>query len=147
VFFSAGPAHTLIVARNVLDPSEVKYLAWNRLVGSPGVTLPWFLWVVFSRFPIECCFELGKNELGMNHFEVRSWCAIHRHFYISQLSQLFCARVHQALREKNDRWSVPDCGTGSRRGLRVGNSPGVALFGSHEVLSAGGPIDCLLSTS
>jgi hypothetical protein len=83
----------------------------------------------------------------MDHFEVRSWDAIHRHFYISQLSQLFCARVHQALREKNDRWFVPDCGTGSCGGLRVVNRSGIALFGSHEPLSASGRIDCLLSTS
>jgi SRSO17 transposase len=142
-----GPAHTLIVARNVLEPSEVKYFLSNRLVGSPGVTLQWLLSVAFSRFPIERCFQLGKNELGVDHFEVRSWSAIHRHFYISQLSQLFCARVHQQLREKNDRWSVPDSGTGSRGGLCVGNRSGIALFGSHEVLSASGRIDCLLSTS
>lgn len=142
-----GPAHTLIVARNVLEPSEVKYFLSNRPVGSPGVTLEWLLWVAFSRSPIERCFELGKNELGMDHFEVRSWSAIHRHFYISQLSQLFCARVHQALREKNDQWSVPDGGTGSRCGLRVGNRPSVAFFLSHGLLSPSSPIDCLLSTS
>jgi SRSO17 transposase len=142
-----GPAHTLIVARNVLDPNEVKYFVSNRLVGSPVVTLAWLLRVAFSRFPIERCFELGKNELGMDHFEVRSWCAIHRHFYISQLSQLFCARVHQALREKNDRWSVPDGGAGSRGGLRMGHGSSVARFGSHQLLSAGGRIDCLSPTS
>jgi len=142
-----GPAHTLIVARNVLDPTEVKYFLSNRLVGSPGVTLEWLLWVAFSPHPIERCFELGKNELGMDHFEVRSWSAIHRHFYISQLSQLFCAGVDQELREKNARWFVPDCGTGSRGGLRVGNRSGIALFGWHELLSASGRIDCLLSTS
>ncbi len=141
-----GPAHALIVARNVLDPSEVKYFLANRLVGWPGVTLQWLLWVAFSRFPIERCFELGKNELGMDHFEVRSWSAIHRHFYITQLSQLFCARVHQELREKNARWFVPDCGTGSCGGLRVGNSPGIALFGPHELLSSSSRVDCLLST-
>jgi SRSO17 transposase len=142
-----GPAHTLIVARNVLEPSEVKYFLSNRLVGSLTVTLEWLLWVAFSRSPIERCFELGKSELGMDHFEVRSWDAIHRHFYISQLSQLFCARVHQALREKNDPWPVPDRGTGSRRSLRMGNGSSFALFGSHKLLSSSCPIDCLLSTS
>jgi len=142
-----GPAHTLIVARNVLEPSEVKYFLSNRLAGSPGVTLQWLLWVAFSRSPIERCFELGKSELGMDHFEVRSWSAIHRHFYITQLSQLFCARIHQALREKNDRWSVPDRGTGSRCGLCVGDGSSCAFFGSDGLLSPSSRIDCLLSTS
>ena len=142
-----GAAHTLIVARNVLEPSEVKYFLSNRLVGSPGVTLQWLLWVAFCRFPIERCFELGKDQLGMDHFEVRSWDAIHRHFYISQLSLLFCARVHQELREKNARWSLPDRGTGSGGGLRMGNGSSLALFGSHELLSSSSQIDCLSSAS
>jgi hypothetical protein len=137
----------LIVARNVLDPSEVKYFVSNRVVGSPGVTLQWSLWVAFSRWPIERCFELGKDKLGMDHFEVRSWDAIHRHFYISQLSQLFCARVQHDLREKNDRWVVPDRGTGSHSGQRLGDSPSFTFFGSRDLLSPSGRIDCLLSTS
>ena len=33
-------------------------------------------------------------------FEMRSWRGIHRRLYVSQLSLLFCARVHQRLREK-----------------------------------------------
>ena len=142
-----GPAHTLIVARNVLEKSEVKYFLSNRLAGSPGVTVEWLLLVGFSRFPIERCFELGKSELGMDHFEVRSWDAIHRHFYISQLSQLFCACVHQRLREKNPQWSVPDRGAGSHRGLCVGNSPSFAFFGSHGLLSPSSQSNCLLPTS
>jgi len=142
-----GPGHTLIVTRNVLEPSEVKYFLSNRLVGSPGVTLEWLLWAAFFRSPIEHCFELGKSELGMDHFEVRSWSAIHRHFYISQLSQLFCARVHQDLREKKDQWSVLDCGTGSRCGLHMGNRPSFTFFGSHGLLSPSSRVDCLLSTS
>lgn len=95
-----GTAHTLIVARNVLDPDEVKYFVSNLLVGSQGVTVEWLLWIAFSRWPIERCFEVAKRELGMDHFEVRSWGGIHRHLYISQVSQLFCARAHQRLRKK-----------------------------------------------
>lgn len=116
-------AHTLIVARNVLQPDEVKYFVSNLLVGSEGVTLEWLLWIAFSRWPIERCFEVAKRELGMDHFEVRSWCGIHRHLYISQVSQLFCARVHQRLREKNAPRFVPDGRTGSPGRLRVDPCP------------------------
>jgi hypothetical protein len=95
-----GPAHTLIVARNVLDPKQIKYFASNMVIDGQAVTVEWLLWVAFSRWPIERCFEIAKSELGMDHFEMRSWRGIHRHFYITQVSQLFCARVHQQLREK-----------------------------------------------
>lgn len=98
-----GPMHTLIVARNVLNPEEVKYFLSNMVPRANGVSLEWMLWVAFSRWPVERCFELGKRDMGMDHFETRSWQAIHRHFYITQLSLLFCARVHQRLREKKDR--------------------------------------------
>jgi len=37
----------------------------------------------------------------MDHFEMRNWQGIHRHFYITQLTMLFCAQVQQSLREKN----------------------------------------------
>ena len=39
--------------------------------------------------------EQAKKELGMDHFEVRSWTAIHRHFYITQLSHSFAFGGHQ----------------------------------------------------
>lgn len=132
-----GPAHTLMVARNVLQPNEIKYFLSNRVIGRGGVTLEWLLWVAFSRWPIERCFELGKRELGMDHFEVRSWDAIHRHFYISQLSLLFCSRVHQNLREKNAQRSLPDGRTGSRRRLCLDYGSIAAPFSSNVFLSTG----------
>ena len=93
----------LIVARNVLNPDEVKYFVANQ-VPTTGeettdedkpVTLIWLLWVAFRRWPVEQCFRESKNELGMDHYEVRGWRCIHRHYYITQLSHLFCARIRQ----------------------------------------------------
>jgi hypothetical protein len=142
-----GPAHTLMIARNVLDPHEVKYFLSNLVLGSGDVRLERLLWVAFSRWPIERCFEIGKRDLGMDHFEVRSWQAIHRHFYISQLSQLFCARVHQTLREKNAPSVLPDRGTGSHGRLRLDYGAITARFVPDGILSAGPRPDSLLSTS
>ncbi|MCP5093260.1 MAG: hypothetical protein GY949_20310, partial [Gammaproteobacteria bacterium] len=45
------------------------------------------------RCSIESCFREGKEELGLDHYEVRGWRCVHRHFYVTQLSHLFCARV------------------------------------------------------
>jgi len=108
-----GRPHTLIVARNVLNTKEVKYFLSNLIVNHQDITLAWLLWVAFSRWPIERCFEIGKRDLGMDHFEIRNWQGIHRHFYITQLSMLFCSRVQQNLREKNSREFVFDGRTGS----------------------------------
>jgi SRSO17 transposase len=118
-----GQAHTLIVARNALNTKEIKYFVSNLVAGPGGVDLEELLRIAFSRWPIERCFQLGKSELGMDHFEVRSWRGIHRHWFITQLTLLFCARVHQRLREKNDSRQVPDGRTGATCRLDMGRCP------------------------
>jgi len=129
-----GPAHCLIIARNVLNQKEVKYFVSNMLPGSNHVTLEKLLRTAFCRWPIERCFELAKNEIGMDHFEVRSWRGIHRHLYISQLSQLFCSRVHQDLREKNSKQFLFDRRTGSLCGISVGSRSKLSAVGSETGL-------------
>jgi hypothetical protein len=66
------------------------------------VTLRWLLRVAFGRCSIESCFREGKEELGMDHYEVRGWRCVHRHFYVTQLSHLFCARVRQEYDNSSD---------------------------------------------
>ena len=107
--------HCLIVAHNVLT-GEVKYFLSNRVPGernpvtSKWVTLRWLLRVAFGRWTIESCFREGKEELGLDHYEVRGWRCVHRHFYVTQLSHLFCARMRQeydhACTESPDRITV-----------------------------------------
>ena len=89
-----GRRHCLIVARNVLT-GELKYFVCNRVPGERGVTLRWLLRVAFGRWSVESCFREAKEELGLDHYEVRGWRCVHRHMYLTQLSHLFCARVRQ----------------------------------------------------
>ena len=86
-------AHWLIVTR---DPhsGRLKFFVSNA---SPGVTLEWLLYVAYSRWPIEQCFREEKDELGFDHFEVRSWRSIHRHMYLSQVSHLFVNKMRRQL--------------------------------------------------
>lgn len=107
--------HCLILARDVLT-GEVKYFLSNRVPGEKNpvtgqpISLRSLLRVAFGRWSIESCFRENKEELGMDHYEVRGWRCVHRHFYITQLSQLFCARVRQeydkATRDGPDRISI-----------------------------------------
>ncbi|MFB3112135.1 MAG: IS701 family transposase [Gemmatimonadales bacterium] len=142
-----GPAGCLIIARDVLNPDDMKFFVANMWPGWSDVSLTWLLWVAFSRWPIERCFQQAKDELGMDHFEIRGWRSIHRHLYITQLTHLFCARVHQSLREKNDGLPVPHRRAGSRRGLRLGRRSGVAALSPHQDLPGNGRTDRLLPTS
>ena len=46
-----------------------------------------------ARWPIERCFEEDKSELGLDHYEHRSWTAWHRHMRLVFLAQLFLVRL------------------------------------------------------
>lgn len=92
---------TLIVAHNVLT-DETKYFLSNRVPSRDGWSLRKILRVAFGRWPIEDCFRETKEELGLDHFECRGWRCIHRHLYVTILSQLFCARVRQQLSPRED---------------------------------------------
>ncbi len=127
-----GREHTLVVARNILNPEEVKYFLSNMVISSGQTTLQKLLWVAFSRWPVERCFEIGKRELGMDHFEVRTWPGLHRHFYISQLSQLFCAKVQHDLREKNFGESLFNSRASSAGYINVAYRPVSTLFGTKD---------------
>jgi len=83
----AGPYH-LLIARNVLKPDEVKFFLSNAPEGAPVETL---LLVAFSRWRIERLFEDTKDELGMDHFEVRRYVSIQRHLILTCVSHLFLA--------------------------------------------------------
>jgi SRSO17 transposase len=99
-----GP-YWLICARNLLDPSEVKYFLCNA---SPGTPLEIILHVAFARWPMERTLEDEKDELGLSHFEVRKYDAILRHLSVTQVSHLFLARQTERLRgEKFGDHSVP----------------------------------------
>jgi SRSO17 transposase len=84
--------HILIVARNALDPTEVKYFVSNAPLNTRPEEL---LRVGFCRFAIERCFEDDKSEVGLDHFEVRNYRSLKRHLILSALSLLFLSQVHQ----------------------------------------------------
>lgn len=86
--------HTLIVARNVRT-GETKYFLSNQAIGRQGVTLRGLLKIAFGRWAIEACFRTAKEEIGMDHFEVRGWRCVHRHWFVTQLSFLFSSRLRK----------------------------------------------------
>jgi len=55
-----------------------------------------------ARWPIERCFQEDKSELGLDHYEHRSWRAWHRHMRLVFLAQLFLVRL-QIKFKKNAR--------------------------------------------
>ena len=91
------PMH-LIVARDVLDPQEIKFFVSNA---PPETSIQPMLLVAFSRWRVERCFEDHKGEIGLDHYEGRLYLGLKRHMILSAVSYLFLARMRQRLGGKN----------------------------------------------
>jgi SRSO17 transposase len=90
--------YVLVIARNRLNPQEIKYFLGRSPNPRRPAPLTTLLHVGFGRAPVERCFEDGKTELGLSHFEGRTYSGLLRHCYVTQLSHLFLARQAQRLR-------------------------------------------------
>ena len=85
------PLH-LVVARDVLDPDELKFFVSNAPAETSVQTM---LLVAFSRWRVERCFEDQKSEVGLDHYEGRRYRGLKRHLVLSCVSYLFLSRVRQ----------------------------------------------------
>ena len=130
-----GRRHCLIVARNVLT-QEVKYFVANRVPGERGITLRWLLRVAFGRWSVERCFRVAKDELGMDHYQVRGWRCLHRHLYLTQVSHLFCARIRQQYdtpeSEESDRLTIEQVRSATNTWLSASDLKPAARRQRHE---------------
>jgi len=59
-----------------------------------------------SRWHVEQYFQRGKQDLGLDHYEGRSWRGFHHHLVLSAVAYLFVTVMH--LRSKKNFW--PDLG-------------------------------------
>jgi SRSO17 transposase len=55
-----------------------------------------------SRWHIEQYFQRAKDDLGLDHFEGRSWTGFHHHLVLSALAYLFILTIHA--RAKKNFW-------------------------------------------
>ncbi len=129
-----GETLHLLVARNVLNPGELKFFVSNA---PPQTSVEVLLLVAFSRWRVERCFEDQKSEIGLDQYEGRRYLGLKRHLILSAVSYLFLARVRQEERGgKPGTDGLPiahgDGGAGSLLGLVIASSRGKAACDSRE---------------
>jgi SRSO17 transposase len=112
-----GPYHLLVCYHPITG--EIKYFFSNAPAETPVGKL---LRVAFGRWQIERCFEDGKGEVGLDHWEGRRWIGLKRHLILTTVSYLFLAKTCQTLREKKsgvDRLPGEDGDGRDRRGAGI----------------------------
>jgi len=90
-----GPDVWLIIRRNVANPTEIKFYLSNA-----PADVPWSALVRLSgmRWPIETIFEEGKGEVGLDHYQTRSWLGWLHHMVLSFLAHHFLVRLRVKLK-------------------------------------------------
>lgn len=97
------PRHRLLMARN-RETGEIKYfIARSRR----RVHIRRLLAVAFTRWNVEHIFRVGKSEVGLTHFEARSYVSLKRHLALCLVVLAFVA-LH-AMRLRGGK-SGPDLG-------------------------------------
>jgi SRSO17 transposase len=93
----AGPQVWLLIRRSLEPVPEVKYYVSNA---ERDVPLETMAMVTGSRWRVEEFFEDAKGQLGMAHYEARSWTSWHHHMSLVALAHLYVVQTRRDLNRR-----------------------------------------------
>ncbi len=128
---TSSPRHVLLIRRLISRPDDLAfYLCWAP-EGTPA-TMTVFITIAGRRWPAEETFKTGKDVLGWDQCQARTWDAVCRHTALAALAQLRQAAVRSHLCSDITLPGAPagasrddsDHGdTGSDPGIPLGDAP------------------------
>jgi SRSO17 transposase len=83
----------LIARRSIIDPSASSYYIASAARETPLATLAR---VAGARWAVEESFETAKGEVGLDHYEVRSWAGWYRHITLAMLAHAYLSAMRAA---------------------------------------------------
>jgi len=92
-----GPAVWVVLRRSLGEQPELKVSLSNAPRDLPKAA---FVRLSGMRWPIEAAIRECKDELGMDHYEVRGWRGWHHHLTMTFLAHHFLVRARRRLGEK-----------------------------------------------
>jgi SRSO17 transposase len=95
-----GPEQWLMVERGTAQEPYIKYYLCNAAETCP---LQDMVVAGHGRWTVEDCFLQGKQEVGMDAYEVRSWRGWHHHMTMVMLALWFLKLETRRLGEKSGR--------------------------------------------
>jgi SRSO17 transposase len=97
-----GPVERLVVIR-----SAVESKTWYTLSNAPAeVPLSEVVYAHGERHRVEEMFQKGNGEVGLDHYEVRSWPGWHHHMVLSLLALWFLVLERRRVGEKKLGWQT-----------------------------------------
>lgn len=96
-----GPVERFTVIRTV---GQEEGRTWYTLSNAPeAVPLRQVVWAHAQRHWQEASLQEGKSEIGLGHYEVRSWRGWHHHMTLSLLALWFLALERDEVKKKRQR--------------------------------------------
>jgi hypothetical protein len=86
--------HWLLIRRHRQDPDDVAYYV---VFGPADTSLATLARVAGLRWTVEECFEVAKQEVGLDDYEVRSWHGWYRHITLAMLALAFLVAMRVKL--------------------------------------------------
>ena len=80
----------LVARRSITDPSAISYYIASA---SRETRLSELARVAGARWAVEESFETAKGEVGLDHYEVRSWAGWYRHITLAMLAHAYLSVV------------------------------------------------------
>jgi SRSO17 transposase len=111
----------LVIKRTVGATPLYSYYISNAPARTPWRT---FVWLSGVRWAIEQCFEEGKTELGMDHYEVRKYPGWHHHMLTTMLAHFFLWHLKLRLGKKSPRADGVAAADVIGRGVTTADSDG-----------------------
>ena len=93
-----GDAVWVIFRRSLSDPTEIKYYLSNAPASTARTDL---VRQAGLRWPVETALEEGKSELGMDHYETRTWRGWHHHMTLTFLAHHFLVRLRLKMKKSH----------------------------------------------
>jgi SRSO17 transposase len=79
----------LLVRRSLVVGEKPAERAYVLVFAPSGTTLAEMATAIGTRWTVEQCFQEGKGEVGLDHYEVRSWHGWYRHITLCMLAHAF----------------------------------------------------------
>jgi SRSO17 transposase len=79
----------LLVRRSLVVGEQPAERAYVLVFAPSGTTLAEMAEAIGTRWTVEQCFQEGKGEVGLDHYEVRSWHGWYRHITLCMLAHAF----------------------------------------------------------
>lgn len=94
-----GWQHWVVARRSLSHPTDLA----SFFVSAPAaVTLAQVVQVAGTRWQVEAAFELAKQQVGLDEYEVRHWDGWYRHITLSMFALAFL-RVVKVTAQKRGR--------------------------------------------